>query len=171
MHKMLAIVFGIVVLAAAHFSIYQRERLVRDGRVVLLELAPVDPRSLMQGDYMALRFAVANTAFVGDARVQPRDGHLVLQVAENRVATFVRFDSATPLAANEVRMRYRVRSGMPKFATNAFFFQEGDAERYVQARYGAFRVAADGEAILTELHDAQLQPLGRAKAEAGERPT
>src|SRR5690606_19512775 len=34
------------------------ERTLRDGQLVLLELAPVDPRSLMQGDYMALRFAV-----------------------------------------------------------------------------------------------------------------
>jgi len=28
-------------------------------QVVYLELAPVDPRSLIQGDYMALRFALA----------------------------------------------------------------------------------------------------------------
>ncbi|XOT97907.1 GDYXXLXY domain-containing protein, partial [Alcaligenes pakistanensis] len=29
------------------------------GQTVLLELAPVDPRSLMQGDYMSLNFALS----------------------------------------------------------------------------------------------------------------
>ena len=41
----------------ANGSIWQREQLLGSGRVVILELAPVDPRSLMQGDYMALTFA------------------------------------------------------------------------------------------------------------------
>ena len=46
-----------LVLAVANGSIWQREQLLGSGRVVILELAPVDPRSLMQGDYMALTFA------------------------------------------------------------------------------------------------------------------
>lgn len=162
MRKMLAMVFGAVVLSAAHYSIYQRERLVSDGQVVLLALAPVDPRSLMQGDYMALRFEVANAASLHHDATKARDGHVVLQVADNRVATFARLDTGAPLASHEVRMRYRVRAGTVKFATNAFFFQEGDADRYTAARYGAFRVAANGEAILTELRDENLLPLGRA---------
>ncbi|MFX7329222.1 GDYXXLXY domain-containing protein, partial [Acinetobacter baumannii] len=34
----------------------QKEMLLKEGQLVLLPLAPVDPRSLMQGDYMALRY-------------------------------------------------------------------------------------------------------------------
>lgn len=60
----LAVLAGILVLIAVNVSIYQREQLLQHGRFVLLELAPVDPRSLMQGDYMALRFEVANQAFL-----------------------------------------------------------------------------------------------------------
>jgi uncharacterized membrane-anchored protein len=56
-------------------------------------------------------------------------------------------------------MRYRVRAGNPKFATNAFFFEEGSAERYAPAQYGELRVDAAGEAILTGLRDADLRPL------------
>lgn len=162
MRKILVVVFGVVVLIASHYSIYQRERLVREGQVVLLELAPVDPRSLMQGDYMALRFAVTNAAGLANDVPRVGSGHVVLRVADNGVASFVRLDAGAPLAADEVRMRYRMRAGTMKFATNAFFFQEGDANRYTAARYGAFRVAADGEAILTELRDEKLLPLGRA---------
>lgn len=50
----------LLALAVANRGIVQRERILSDGRVVLMELQPVDPRSLMQGDYMALRFAVVD---------------------------------------------------------------------------------------------------------------
>ena len=46
----------VVILAAANWAIASRERLISSGEVVYLELAPVDPRSLMQGDYMSLRY-------------------------------------------------------------------------------------------------------------------
>lgn len=46
----------IAVLAVVNTDIYRKEALLADGRTVILELAPVDPRSLMQGDYMALDF-------------------------------------------------------------------------------------------------------------------
>ena len=88
------------------------------------------------------------------------NGHIVVQVGDGDVGTFRRFDDGTPLASYEARMRYRVRNGVPKFATNAFFFEEGHANDYAKARYGEFRVAPDGEAILTRLRDAARQPLG-----------
>lgn len=167
MRKTLAVIFGVAVLIGAHLSIYERERLLADGRVVLLELAPVDPRSLMQGDYMALRFALANAAF-SHADAATADGRLVLKVAANGVASFVRFHTGAPLAPDEIRMRYRIRAGVPRLATNAFFFQEGTGAHYAHARYGAFRVGADGEAILTALHDAHLRPIdARGAGNAG----
>ena len=43
---------------AALQAVRNNERIIAQGRVVLVELAPVDPRSLMQGDYMMLRFAI-----------------------------------------------------------------------------------------------------------------
>ncbi len=112
----------------------------------------------MQGDYMALRFQVAD-AFRG---AQPRDGYFVLRLDGRGVASFVRregLEGGAPLAKNEVRLRYRLRGGEPKLATNAFFFEEGQAERYGTARYGEFRVGEDGESILTSLRDPALKPL------------
>ena len=46
-----------------------------------------------------------------------------------------------------------------KLATNAWFFEEGSAERYEPARYGEFRVDADGELLLTRMRGKDLQPL------------
>ena len=167
MHKQIALVTGLIILAVTNYTIYSREQLLTDGRVILLQLAPVDPRSLMQGDYMALRFQVANTAFgFGDVKESMQDGHLVLALDTHEVGTFRRFDDGKTLADDEVRMRYRIRNRRPQFATNAFFFQEGTAELYTNARYGVFRVGADGEAILTELWDEEFKPLGNTSVPA-----
>ena len=160
MRKIILLVTALLMLAAVNFNIYQRELQLDTGRTVLLELAPVDPRSLMQGDYMALRFAIANLAFSGQDLKTLVDGSLVVTVDERNVGTFNRLDDASPLAANEVLLRYRIRKGRVKFATNAFFFQEGHAEDYAKARFGEFRVAPDGEMILTRLRDEELTVLG-----------
>lgn len=45
-------------------------------------------------------------------------------------------------------------------ATNAFFFQEGHAERYEKAHYGEFRVDKEGELLLTALYDEAFNRLG-----------
>ena len=162
MRRILVVMATVVALGVIDYGIAAREALLRDGRVVLLDLAPIDPRSLMQGDYMALRFRVADEAFGRAYTQRVGDGRIVLRVERNGVATFRRFDDGTPPAADETRMRYRIRDGRAKFATNAYFFEEGHARDYAKARYGEFRVAPDGEAILTGLRDAETRLLGPA---------
>jgi uncharacterized membrane-anchored protein len=158
--KAIAILAGLVILAAANWTIAGRERLLTDGRVVLLELAPVDPRSLMQGDYMMLRFRAADEALGRSPAKALADGRVVARVDERGVARGTRPDDGAPLAADEVVLRYRVRDGRVKFATNAFFFEEGRAREHAGARYGEFRVSRSGDMILTSLRDAELRRLG-----------
>ncbi|HVY06490.1 MAG TPA: GDYXXLXY domain-containing protein [Burkholderiales bacterium] len=163
MRKAIAIVAGIVILVLVDFSIYSRERLLTEGSVVFLELAPVDPRSLMQGDYMALRFQVEN-ALRASARESElkRDGLVVVALDERRVGSYARVDLGTPANSNEMKIRFRLRNDRVKFATNAYFFQEGTAQLYSKARYGEFRVDGNGDALLTALRDEKLAPLGVA---------
>jgi uncharacterized membrane-anchored protein len=159
MRKPIAIVAGVLILALVNFVVVERERLLANGRVVLLELAPVDPRSLLQGDYMALEFRAAVDASSAPRIVATRDGLLVLLQDDRGVARFVRRDDGSPLAEREVRLRYRVRDGRVKLVTNAWFFEEGQGEPYAAARYGEFRVAPDGAALLARLRDARLEPI------------
>ena len=159
MRKLIALVAGLAVLALVNYGIHQREQLLTRGQVVLLELAPVDPRSLMQGDYMRLNFAVAAEAFPFERRQALSDGHVVVAVGTNRVGRFRRLADGRPLAPGEIALRYRMRGGQPNFATNAFFFEEGSADTYAGAAFGEFRVDRDGEMILTGLRDASLRPL------------
>lgn len=136
----------------------QKEWQLRFGRQVFLALAPVDPRSLMQGDYMRLDYAAARAA----ARVasSESDGQVVLSLDAQSRASFVRFDDGRPLGADEVRLRYRRRGGVLKLGTDAYYFQEGEAAIYRRAKYGEVRVTNGGDAVLVGLRDGELNALG-----------
>lgn len=158
----------LLVVGALNFSIAGKERIKNSGEIVYLRLAPIDPRSLMQGDYMALRFALVQeldktldgTADRSTAGSTPRarEGEVRfadVAVAANRVASLA--DATAPAT---LKLRFRVRNGQVWLGTNAFFFQEGDAQRFSTARYGEFRVGrASGEAVLVGLRDDALKAL------------
>ncbi len=167
MRKIIALVGLAIVLGLVNWSIAAKEKHLAEGRIVYLELAPVDPRSLIQGDYMALRFRLANAVYEAlpknetgrRSEVDAADGQVVVTLDERQVASFKRLDNDQPLAGHEMRLRYRVRNGEVKFATNAFFFQEGHGQHYQAARYGQFRADAAGELLLAALYDKHLQKL------------
>ena len=140
MSKIIAVVSLVVVLCLVNWSIFTKEKHLTDGKIVYLELAPVDPRSLMQGDYMSLRFAVADEVYkalpkMHESRrwrrdVDAEDGSVVVKLDQQNVATFSRLDNDQKLSESETLLSYRVRNGTVKFVTNAFFFQEGQAKNY-----------------------------------------
>ena len=154
----------VLALVGVNQAIWQKERLLAEGQSVFLELAPVDPRSIMQGDYMRLRFALANDIRTARSQAEPVDsanqidGMVYVQLDERGVGRFhgLRDDPALPL----IGMQYRMRHSRVQFATNAFFFQEGDAKLFDAARFGEFKVAENGELLLKAMYDADLQLLG-----------
>lgn len=159
----------VVVLVVVNWAIWQKERHLAEGEVVYLELAPVDPRSLMQGDYMALNFALSDqirSALHQSERdedsLQARNGYVVVRLDEQRIAHFQRLDDGSSLRDDERRLRYRLRNGQVRFTTDAFFFQEGHGERYEPARYGQLRVNTKGEPLLVALYNAELTKLGES---------
>ena len=150
------------VLGSAGWGVWSNERILAAGRVVVLELAPIDPRSLMQGDYMALNYALNTALRQKNAR---EDAYAVVRLDDRQVATLVRvqaeFDmDSKPLAADEVAIRFRVRQNRVHITTNAFFFQEGREPEFRNARYGEFRVDRNGEPRLIALLDGELKRLG-----------
>lgn len=148
----------LIVLTAVALGAAQKERVMRDGRIVLLALAPVDPRSLMQGDYMALRYAIADD-LEAELTSAPIDGELVLTLDGRGVVTTARRHGGEPLGASEALLRYRVRGHRVRLGAESFFFEEGRASRYERAAYGELRVDDEGESVLVGLRDAELRPL------------
>lgn len=155
-----ALIFGglALVLAVPSFAIVQKERVLASGTPMLVELAPVDPRSLIQGDYMRLDYAIARALSLGSE--SPRNGQLVVRLDDRGVAHFVRLHRTdTPLGPGEHLLLYRRRSSRTRIGTDAFFFQEGHANRYVGARYGELRVDSKGGSVLVGLRDSTQRPL------------
>lgn len=169
MLKKFAFVSLVIILAIVNWSIANKEKQLANGKIVYLELAPVDPRSLMQGDYMALRFRIADEVYKvlpktkDSARwrhnVLASDGFMIVGLDERRVGSFKSLYQNQSLAEDEIIMRYRVRNGAVKFATNAYFFEEGHGKFYQPARYGQFRVDEKGELLLVAMYDKDLNKL------------
>ncbi len=153
---------AVLVLGVVNTLIAHKESIKRNGEVVYLDLAPVDPRSLMQGDYMTLDFRLAReidsgfSKSTGSEASKPMEGEsrlVSVNINENRVAS---------LSANNtpLKIRYRLRNGRVWLGTNAFFFEEGKARQYERARYGEFRVDKDsGEAVLVGLRSDAFKAL------------
>lgn len=150
----------VVILAFVNFQIAGKERIVRDGMTVLLELAPVDPRSLLQGDYMALRYAMAGEVAQAAAQKGVRDGRIVIELDENGVARFVGIYEGGSLGDGQHLLRFRKRGESVRLASDAWFFEEGTGEDFRGARFGELQVAEDGAAVLVRVR-------GPATSDAG----
>lgn len=147
----------LLVVAVVIYTVAGYERTLKDGQLVLLELAPVDPRSLMQGDYMALRFAV-DAQLPGRGQDVPDYAHL--HVGAHGRAVLAASGNQPSAEPGMISMRIRQSKRGASIGPNAFFFEEGTAAVYEQARWGGFRVASDGTALLAGLYDKELQLLG-----------
>jgi uncharacterized membrane-anchored protein len=156
--QVLVFIIALIVLALVNFEIYKKEQLLAKGTTILLELAPVDPRSLMQGDYMILGYHIARLPELTNVE---KDGYLVIGRDANQVGNFNRiYDADTTLVEDEILLRFRKRRRGIRLGSESFFFQEGHAKYYNKARYGELRVAANGESILAGLRDAEFKHLG-----------
>lgn len=150
--------FAFLAVVVINVLVIQKEQLSATGQLVLLELAPVDPRSLVQGDYMRLRFDISDEV---ETETNMRDGYIVVRLDSENVARYVRiYDQNTSLAQDELLLRFRQRTYDVRVGPESFFFQEGTAKYYNNARYGEFRVSKSGDVLLTGLRGEDFEELG-----------
>lgn len=161
---------GAVALGLVHRDVQRKEQVIAQGEKLYLPLAPRDPRSLMQGDYMALNFVIpgnvrqqlkeqANQGLVRSVqvtvRLNPRGVAEVLRVAQ---------DGET-LATDERRLELKRLKGDWVLVTDAFYFPEGLGTPFSRARFGEFRALPDGRALLVGLADESLNAIAPAPLE------
>lgn len=175
----------LLMLVVVNTGIFQREQIVSHGHTLVLELAPVDPRSLMQGDYMALRFAAATQLYAWvhsetdplSQQIQDQGhGYLVLtpdaagvhqilgvQAQQNgpRVAISKADQNASQgnRLQPELLLEFRIRHGGIRLVTDAWFFPEGQGQHFAQAQYGQLKVSDQGVGLLVRMLDKNKQAL------------
>jgi len=156
MKKWILLITLVFILAAVNTMIASKEKILRNGQSMLFRLDPVDPRSLFQGDYMALRYNIRRQAPQADLK---KKGFLVVRLDGDQVAQFVRVHKGGPLAEGEHLLFYRKRQEL-KLGAESFLFQESKAKEYGRARYAELKVAADGRSVLAGLRGADFEKLG-----------
>lgn len=157
---------GLAILAGINATVWRYEHAMSSGEVVLLRLAPVDPRSLMQGDYMRLNYEIARELTSRDAQTTQNKGSntLVIRLDAHQVATLVADGKPDRLASDERLLQVHQSERQWQIGPDAYFFEEGTGEQYEMARYGEFRLQADGKTLLVGLRDEAYQPIGQIRA-------
>lgn len=128
----------------------RKGRVVAEGRLVLVPLRPVDPRSLIQGDYMALAYDVRLLENLSE-----RGGLAALRLDDQKVAVAARpIAAADQSAPDEVVLKVGPGRREPRLGPDSFLFQEGTGPDWARARYAAMRVL-NGDVVMTTLMDAR----------------
>lgn len=148
----------VILLVYFNFSVSKKEKLLQDGKLVLLQLAPVDPRSLMQGDYMSLRYRLSEDIY---SEHLPKRGYCVVRLDGKGIAERLRFQQeSTPLNKGEYLIKYTASDQWNiNIGAESFFFQEGQAKKYEAAKYGGVKIDNKGNSLLIGLYDQQLNNI------------
>lgn len=140
-----------------NFAIQSKESILENGELVLLEMAPVDPRAPFQGDYMSIGFkGIQGISFDSI----PKRGYCILRQQGEHVYEPIRFQEAlSPKSKNEKAIRYNTDRWSIEIGSSTFYFQEGKAALYDSARYAGYRVDPSGKSILIGLYDQKRQRI------------
>jgi uncharacterized membrane-anchored protein len=159
MIKWLHFLLIIVILIILNSLVYSKEKILANGTTFYMPLAPRDPRSLMQGDYMRLRFDIDTelSKACNKSETKKGSGKFVVKISSDKTGDFKRLYKGTKLANGERIMRFlsKGRGGATFcFMTpNSFFFQEGLARYYSVARFGVFKAVGSEPGVLVGLAD------------------
>ncbi|MCU7916019.1 MAG: GDYXXLXY domain-containing protein [Candidatus Thiodiazotropha sp. (ex Gloverina cf. vestifex)] len=155
-------VIALLILLIVNSQITSKEGIIQNGDTLLLRLAPRDPRSLLQGDYMALRYTMTREVAQAAKSAQIDDGNIIVNLDPAGEASFVSLYEGQQLTETQHLLRFRKRGDSVRLASDAYFFQEGQGKTYAEARFGELRVSDEGDAVLTGLLDQEGNRLGLA---------
>jgi len=166
MRNIIVVVVLMAIIAWVNLTIYQKDSVLSQGRVVLLEIKPIDPRSLLQGDYMIFDYEIAKQALAGvtrnDLAKVDSKGAMVVRLDANNIASFDRFSSGGKLQGDEVLITYQKIGACNQLTCddwkisvtpNTFFFQEGRDKIYANAKYVIARSDGKGGFMIEGLAD------------------
>jgi uncharacterized membrane-anchored protein len=158
MKKIILLLASITIFVFINYNIYIKENIIENGEKVFLELRPVDPRSFMQGDYMALRFKIEEDTHFDKAESIPLKGKIVVILDEQKIGHFEKLYITGALNVNQRLFDYRYANTGINIIPDSFMFQEGHAPLYEKAKYGIFKFVRQNY-LLTGLADEHLNEI------------
>jgi uncharacterized membrane-anchored protein len=149
-----AVLFGVAILvqcALLVLMVSDRVQILREGREVTLQTQPVDPRDLLRGDYVVLRYDISQLpagALAGQPSAE-RNPIVFVKLAPNAAGLYEAVSvHATPVAVNapEILIRGRVTYSCGsanrtfcdkltiRYGLESYFVPEGEGKKLEQAR-------------------------------------
>jgi uncharacterized membrane-anchored protein/uncharacterized membrane protein len=161
--RLTAIVLIISLQAAwMGYQVYSNERLLQHGETVTLELQPVDPRSLLQGDYVQLNYTISQL----DTSTVNEKGPITIVLRENekgvhQYAGIYKFNDKWNTTFNkkpgDILLAGKVtefwnQNTQVEYGIENFFVPEGTGlEVENTAKFAVVKVSENGNGILYEL--------------------
>lgn len=136
------------------FSIYKEESYKKENTIIL-ELAPKDPRSLMQGDYMTLNYQMRNE--FNTANPSYYDSSKIFIIIETDNKGVSHYSGLSPnLIKNSIKVKdiYDFDIG-----AKTFFIKEGSSNHYDKAKYAKLYLLKSGKVRIYKLLDENFKEL------------
>lgn len=161
-------IFLIILLQLSILSVQviKSEIILQQGEIVILELQPIDPRSLIQGDYVMLAYTVGNLEIpngMHNERV-----NMVLRKDETNVYQYAgyyhhhkKWNKDYQPEAEDVIITGRYNGdNQVHFGIESYFVPEGTGlEVEENAKFAIVKVAKDGNSILESVQKGRLLPF------------
>lgn len=132
------------------------EQLLSNGTSVKLSLEPLDPRSMLQGDYVRLRYEITNPDSL-DERTNETYSQKKIQVVLKRgkdgLHHFARMYDGEVLQEDEVLINGITSGyGTIHYGIESYFIPEGTGQEVQnESRYAYVRISKNGNAILEDI--------------------
>ncbi|MFZ4399323.1 MAG: GDYXXLXY domain-containing protein [Bacteroidales bacterium] len=162
----------VILLVVFNRSIMSKETILKEGKLIFLKLAPVDPRSLIQGDYMQLHYAISDSIFNFNRNINIleknfipersilKHGYIVIQLDTNGIACKLRIQKdKSPIKEQEYLIKFTIGKRNINIGAESYFFEEGQSEKFEKSKYGGLKIDNEGNSILIGLFDEKFMKI------------
>lgn len=151
MKKILVVLNFLLLMIAFGYLVIKEEKNLKE-KTFYIKTVPVDPRSLIQGDYMILNYDITESARA-EAR-NLRKGYIRVRINNLKVAEFIKVNKEyLPSVDNELSIQFHQNDSTMDIGVNSYLFQEGTGNRFQRAQYAEVIELKSGKLRLKYLLD------------------
>ncbi len=170
LQKILFIIVVLLQVGVLSFMIVNRVSLLEDGKKILLQCEPVDPRSLFSGDYVILRYKISNLPMelFTEAKLLPKSREFIYVGLKPDEQNKFHIPGAVSQHPDKLRQSYTVvirgkvdyhsrfnaKTIPVKYGIEQYFVPQGkgkDIERKMADTSAEISVSENGEAAVSKI--------------------
>ncbi len=182
--KVMPILLAVFTIMICLLIVGKHELHLKNSQPIFIKLRPVDPRSILQGDYMALRYQlhikgnseITRGSDISEEQQAQREALNDFIHNKHKILAYVALDdkrdnkrivTSTNLQSSDNQHTQPLMIKNPNnyldglyVSSKTFLFAEGLADCYQRAKYAKIQVDDKGNAILASLVGEDLKELG-----------